>query len=101
MVRELAGQSRTVHALVAGARVRLPTEHARASALQSRVQALEGELRPVHGELTTDLLTQVANRRGLAPAFDREKARAERAAQAGAARQGVAAPGGPHCPFWR
>ena len=85
VVRELAGESRTVHALVAGARDRMAAEHARASALQSRVQALEDELRRVHGELTTDVLTQVANRRGLALAFDREKARAERAAEAAAA----------------
>ena len=84
-VQTLAGESRTVHALVAAARDRLSAEHARASALQSRVLALEDELRRVHGELTTDVLTQVANRRGLALAFDREKARAERAAEAGAA----------------
>ena len=92
VVQALAAESHTVHALVAAARDRLTAEHARATSLQSRVQALEDELRRVHGELTTDVLTQVANRRGLALAFDREKARAERAAEAGAANGAPAAP---------
>ena len=92
VVQALAAESHTVHALVAAARDRLTAEHARATSLQSRVQALEDELRRVHGELTTDVLTQVANRRGLALAFDREKARAERAAEAGAATGAPVAP---------
>ena len=92
VVQALATESHTVHALVAAARDRLSAEHARATSLQSRVQALEDELRRVHGELTTDVLTQVANRRGLALAFDREKARAERAAEAGTANGAPVAP---------
>ena len=86
VVQALTAESHTVHALAAAARDRLTAEHARATSLQSRVQALEDELRRVHGELTTDVLTQVANRRGLALAFDREKARAERAVDAGTAK---------------
>lgn len=74
-VREMLDESRTVHALVAGARDRLAAEHARASALESRVLGLESELRRLSDEVSTDALTQVANRRGLAQAFEQETAR--------------------------
>ena len=74
-VREMLDESRTVHDLVAGARDRLAAEHARASALESRVQGLEAELRRLADEVSTDALTQVANRRGLAQAFTQETAR--------------------------
>jgi diguanylate cyclase len=80
-VREMLGESRTVHQLVAGARERLAAEHARASALQSRVLGLEGELRRLSDEVSTDALTQVANRRGLAQAFAQESARVLRDGQ--------------------
>ena len=79
VVRELLVDSREVHGLVNAARDRLSTEHARAGELQSRVQALEVELRRLSDEATTDALTQIANRRGLAQAFAAEKARTEAA----------------------
>ena len=74
-VREMLDESRTVHDVVAGARDRLAAEHARASALESRVLGLEAELRRLADEVSTDALTQVANRRGLAQAFTQETAR--------------------------
>ena len=77
-VREMVHESRTVHELVAGARERLSAEHARASALESRVLGLESELRRLSDEVSTDALTQVANRRGLAQAFEQETARVQR-----------------------
>ena len=76
-VRDMLGESRAVQGLVAGARDRLATEHARASALQLRVLGLETELRRLSDEVSTDALTQVANRRGLAQAFAQESARAQ------------------------
>ena len=74
-VRDMLDESRAVHEVVAGARDRLAAEHARASALQSRVLGLEAELRRLSDEVCTDALTQVANRRGLAQAFEQESAR--------------------------
>ncbi|GCL64898.1 GGDEF domain-containing protein [Pseudaquabacterium pictum] len=74
-VREMLDESRTVHDLVAGARDRLAAEHARASALEAQVLGLEAELRRLSDEVSTDALTQVANRRGLAQAFEVETAR--------------------------
>jgi diguanylate cyclase len=47
------------------------------------VLALEGELRRLSAEVSTDALTQVANRRGLDQAFTAECARAEREQAAG------------------
>ena len=73
-VREMQGESRAVQELVAGARQRLSAEHARALALESRVLGLEAELRRLSDEVSTDALTQVANRRGLAQAFEQEAA---------------------------
>jgi diguanylate cyclase len=74
-VREMLDESRSVHELVAGARERLTAEHDRAVALESRVLGLEAELRRLSDEVSTDALTQVANRRGLAQAFEQETAR--------------------------
>ena len=78
VVRELLGESRAVHQLMASARERLADEHARAGALESKVNGLEDELRRLSDEVSTDALTQVANRRGLAKAFEQERARVER-----------------------
>jgi diguanylate cyclase len=77
-VREMLGESRTVHQVVAGARDRLAAEHARAAQLETRVRDLESDLRRLSDEVSTDALTQVANRRGLATAFEQETARALR-----------------------
>ena len=78
VVRELLGESRAVHRLMASARERLADEHARAGALEAKVKGLEDELRRLSEEVSTDALTQVANRRGLAQAFEQERSRAER-----------------------
>ena len=53
--------------------------------LSTRVRELEGELRRLSEEVSIDALTQVANRRGLAQAFEAESARhAARRQHAGA-----------------
>ncbi|WP_374675372.1 diguanylate cyclase domain-containing protein [Ideonella sp.] len=78
VVRELVDDSRSVHALVHGTRERLAGEHRRATELEQRVRDLEGELRRLSDELATDVLTQVANRRGLMQAFDAERSRLDR-----------------------
>ena len=78
VVRELLGESRAVHRLMASARERLADEHARAGALEAKVKGLEDDLRRLSEEVSTDALTQVANRRGLAQAFEQERSRVER-----------------------
>ena len=78
VVRELLGESRAVHDLVDAARERLASEHARGAALETKVLGLESELRRLADEVSTDALTQVANRRGLAQAFSAESARSVR-----------------------
>ena len=75
VVQELLGDSRTVHQVISGARERLSSEHARATQLEQRVRDLESELRRLADEVSTDALTQVANRRGLMQAFDVERQR--------------------------
>ena len=78
VVREMVDETRSLQGLVAQTRTRLEEEHARASALSERVVQLEGELRRLSSEVTTDQLTQVANRRGLLKVFDVERARMQR-----------------------
>jgi diguanylate cyclase len=77
-VRQMVAESRTMHALVSQTRERLQHEHDKASELSQRVRMLEDELRRLSDEVSTDALTQVANRRGLQQAFDAERSRAER-----------------------
>ena len=77
-VREMVEESRTVQALVEQTQTRLHDEHSRASALTQRVSELENEMRRLSDEVSTDQLTQVANRRGLLLAFDAERAQVER-----------------------
>jgi len=77
-VREMVAESHTVQDLVSAAQQRLHDEHARTSDLAERVQSLEDELRRLSDEVSTDQLTQIANRRGLIRAFEAERARAER-----------------------
>lgn len=84
VVRELVEESRAVQQVVSSAQQRLSDEHAKAGELESRVRELEGELRRLSDEVSTDALTQVANRRGLAQAFEAEAARVERAADGAA-----------------
>src|SRR5207237_3704730 len=78
VVREMVEESRTVQALVAQTQQRLHDEHSRASELNRRVGELEGELRRLSEEVSTDQLTQIANRRGLLQAFEAERSRMER-----------------------
>lgn len=78
VVREMVSESRTVQTLVQQAQGRLQYEHARATDLSERVVELESELRRLSQEVSTDQLTQIANRRGLMNAFEAERARLER-----------------------
>ena len=85
VVSALLDESRTVQSLVSEARRRVHDDHARAEQLETQVRALEGELRRLSNEVSTDALTQVANRRGLQQAFATECARLERDASGSAA----------------
>ena len=78
VVREMVTESRAVHGVIAQAQERMHTEHARATELSERVRTLEDEIRKLSDEVSTDPLTQIANRRGLARAFDAERSRVER-----------------------
>ena len=77
-VREMVEESRTVQGLVDQTQRRLHDERVRATDLSQRVSELEGELRRLSDEVSTDQLTQIANRRGLQQAFDVECARLQR-----------------------
>ena len=77
-VREMVEESRSVQALVQQTQERLQDEHGRAQGLTRRVNELEAEMQRLSNEVATDQLTQVANRRGLAQAFEAERARHER-----------------------
>lgn len=78
VVREMLHDSSEVQALVSQTQSRLQAEQTRAGEMQLRVRELEGELRRLSDEVSTDALTQVANRRGLAQAFEVERARMNR-----------------------
>lgn len=78
VVREMVEESRTVQSLVAQTQQKLHDEHSKASDLSVRVNELEDELRRLSEEVSTDLLTQVSNRRGLMQAFEAERSRIER-----------------------
>lgn len=78
VVREMVDETRTVHTLVAQTTERLQDEHTKATTLATRVNELELELRRLSDEVSTDQLTQIANRRGLIRHFEAESARAER-----------------------
>jgi diguanylate cyclase len=79
VVREMVEESHAVQQLVQQTQQRLQDEHAKATDLTQRVSELEGELRRLSDEVSTDQLTQIANRRGLMLAFEAERARVERA----------------------
>jgi len=78
VVGEMLEETRSVQEVVGQSRLRLQSEHARASQLSERVNELESELRRLSEEVTTDQLTQIANRRGLIQAFEIARARFER-----------------------
>jgi diguanylate cyclase len=79
VVRSLLDDTRAVQGAVAQSRQRLQADQSRAGELEARVRELEGELQRLSDEVSTDALTQVANRRGLMQAFEAEAARASRA----------------------
>jgi diguanylate cyclase len=78
VVREMVEESRTVQAAVAHTQERMQAEHSRATALNDRVRVLEDEIRQLSQEVSTDPLTQIANRRGMMQAFEVEQARVQR-----------------------
>ncbi len=78
VVREMVEESRTVQQLVQQTQERLHSEHAKAGDLTNRVVELELELRRLSDEVSTDPLTQIANRRGLMQAFAAEQSRLAR-----------------------
>jgi diguanylate cyclase len=79
VVKTLLEDSRAVHSAVSHSQERLHADHSRASELEAQVRALESELRRLSEEVSTDALTQVANRRGLTKAFEAESSRSQRA----------------------
>jgi diguanylate cyclase len=74
----MVNESRAVQSLVQQTQARLQEEHSKATDLSERVIKLEDEMRRLSDEVSTDQLTQIANRRGLMQAFEMEKARLER-----------------------
>jgi len=78
VVREMVEESRTVQSLVQQTQARLESEHSKADELSQRVTELETELIRLAQEVSTDQLTQIANRRGLIASFEIEQSRLER-----------------------
>ncbi len=78
VVQALLHDARAVQAAATQSQQRLQANHAHATDLEARVRALEAELLRLSEEVSTDALTQVANRRGLTQAFAQETARSER-----------------------
>jgi diguanylate cyclase len=77
VVRAMVQDSRAVHGVVSQTQARLQSEHARASALTHRVQELEQEIRKLSDEVSTDPLTQIANRRGMMQTFTIKRTQAQ------------------------
>ncbi|MFN9745164.1 MAG: diguanylate cyclase [Betaproteobacteria bacterium] len=84
VVQAMLDDTRTVQGAVARSHEKLQADQARAGELEQRVRALEAELKRLSDEVSTDLLTQVANRRGLMQAFEAEVASCQREAASGA-----------------
>ena len=78
VVREMVNESRAVQTLVQQTQARLQEEHSKATGLSERVVMLEDEMRRLSDEVSTDQLTQIANRRGLMQAFEIELAKLKR-----------------------
>ena len=85
VVQAMLDDPRVVQGAVARSHEKLQADQARAGELEARVRALESELKRLSDEVSTDVLTQVANRRGLMQAFEAEAARSHRALADGAA----------------
>jgi diguanylate cyclase len=77
VVREMVAESRAVQSVVAQTQVKLQEENSKAQALSDRVRTLEDEIRKLSDEVSTDPLTQIANRRGMMRAFESEQARVQ------------------------
>jgi diguanylate cyclase len=69
VVTTMLQDSREVQSAVGRSQQRLQQDRDGAAELEQRVRDLESELRRLSDEVSTDALTQVANRRGLATAF--------------------------------
>lgn len=82
LVRDMVQDSRTVHDVVSQTQARLQHEHTHATALTQRIQTLELEIRQLSDEVSTDPLTQIANRRGLMRSFDERRQSAQQMGQA-------------------
>ena len=78
VVKALLDDTRAVQSAVSRSQHKLQADREQATLLQERVRELEAELRRLSDEVCTDLLTQVANRRGLMLAFEAESARSQR-----------------------
>ncbi|MFT3856398.1 MAG: diguanylate cyclase [Aquabacterium sp.] len=78
VVREMVEESRAVQSVVAQTQHRLQDEHTKATQLTERVRQLEDEIRKLSDEVSTDPLTQIANRRGMMRAFEVEQAKMQR-----------------------
>ena len=78
VVREMVEESRAVQSVVAQTQTRLNDEHSKATELTEKVKQLEDEIRRLSDEVSTDPLTQIANRRGMMRAFETETARMDR-----------------------
>ena len=78
VVKQMVEESRAVHGLVSETQQRLQDGRQRATELEAQVRNLESELRRLSEEVSTDVLTEVANRRGLMAAFEVETARLDR-----------------------
>jgi diguanylate cyclase len=81
VVQAMLDDTRTVQGVVARSHQKLQADQSRAGELEAQVRTLEAELKRLSDEVSTDLLTQVANRRGLMQAFEAEAARCQRAEQ--------------------
>ena len=79
VVTTMLQDSRDVQSAVGRSQQLLQHDRDQARQLEQRVRELEADLRRLSDEVSTDALTQVANRRGLATAFAAEQARSQRA----------------------
>lgn len=78
VVHSMLDESRRMRQSIGESQERLQRGRDEAGALEARVRELEGEMRRLSDEASTDALTQVSNRRGLEQAFATACARAVR-----------------------
>jgi len=78
VIKSMLADSQAVQLAVSRSQARLQADRDHATLLEERVLSLESELQRLSTEVSTDALTQVANRRGLAQAFATETARCQR-----------------------